>query len=450
MFGFLKKKLSGALKAFTKKVEEETQEPQPETQPDEQHLEHERPIKPAPTAPPQAQESPRKKKRPKPEKTPPHKKQAKQARKQARQTEPKQEQHSIVLDKEQEQRKKPTLEASQTTTATPRPPPPTPKKPAPYEQPPKPQETTSEPSQQTKSEQELQEEKGTSFFGRLKEAFTHTTLSPEKFENIFWDLELALLENNVAVEVIEKIKNDLKDELTNKKHVKRNLEQAIKQRLKQSISELFDVPTFQLENKIKQKKPFIITFIGVNGSGKTTNMAKLAHRLQQQGFSVVMAAADTFRAAAIQQLEEHATKLGIKLIKHEYGSDPAAVAYDAIAHARSKKIDVVLIDTAGRLHSNDNLMNELQKLIRVNKPDLTIFVAEATTGNDAVEQARLFNERVGIDAIILAKTDVDEKGGAAISISYITKKPILFIGTGQGYNDLQPFTPETILHSLEL
>jgi fused signal recognition particle receptor len=163
---------------------------------------------------------------------------------------------------------------------------------------------------------------------------------------------------------------------------------------------------------------------------------------------VVLAAADTFRAAAIQQLEHHAEKLGVKMIKHDYNSDPAAVAFDAVRHAEAKGIDIVIIDTAGRLHSNDNLMNELKKLIKVNKPDLKLFVGESITGNDCVEQAKVYDEIIGIDAIILSKADVDEKGGAALSISYVTKKPVLFIGTGQTYDDLKKFDKKEIMAGL--
>jgi fused signal recognition particle receptor len=164
----------------------------------------------------------------------------------------------------------------------------------------------------------------------------------------------------------------------------------------------------------------------------------------------VLAAADTFRAAAIDQLQLHADKLGVKLIRHDYGSDPAAVAFDAIKHAEAKKIDIVLIDTAGRLHSNINLMDEMKKIMRVAKPDLKIFVGESITGNDCVEQAKHFNDAVGIDGIILAKADVDEKGGAAISVSYVTQKPILFLGIGQEYEDLQQFDKERLLASIGL
>jgi fused signal recognition particle receptor len=293
-----------------------------------------------------------------------------------------------------------------------------------------------------------EEKKG--FFQKITETITTKRISPEKFDEMFWDLELALLENNVAVEVIEKIKIDLKSQLVDKPIPRGKVEETIANSLHISIEDLFKVPQIDLLEKAKQKKPFVICFVGVNGSGKTTSIAKVANYLQSHGLSVVLAAADTFRAAAIDQLQLHADKLGVKLIRHDYGSDPAAVAFDAIKHAEAKKNDVVLIDTAGRLHSNVNLMDEMKKIMRVAKPDLKIFVGESITGNDCVEQAKQFNDAVGVDGIILAKADVDEKGGAAISVSYVTQKPILFLGVGQEYKDLQQFDKERLLASIGL
>jgi len=287
------------------------------------------------------------------------------------------------------------------------------------------------------------------FFGKLKEAFTKKTLTDEKFDELFWELELAMLENNVAVEVIEKIKNDLKDELTSGKVSRMGIEDMITTRLRQSVEELFDVPTFDFLKRVKtSQKPFKICMIGVNGAGKTTTLAKLVYLLKKNDLSVVLAASDTFRAAAIDQLQEHADRLGVKLISQGYNADPAAVAFDAIKHAESKGIDVVIIDTAGRLHSNTNLMAELEKVVRVSKPDLKIFIGESITGNDCVEQATVFDKLVGIDAIILSKADIDEKGGAAISVSYVTGKPILYLGMGQTYDDLVPFDKEKIIDNI--
>ncbi|HIH32515.1 TPA: signal recognition particle-docking protein FtsY [Candidatus Woesearchaeota archaeon] len=294
----------------------------------------------------------------------------------------------------------------------------------------------------------LEEKEG--FFSKITETFTKFNLSEERFEELFWELEVVMLENNVAVEVIEKIKNDMKKELMSGKINRKGVEELILKRLKDSIVELFDIEKIDLMHELKKKKPYIIAVIGVNGSGKTTSIAKLTSMFQKKNLKVVLAASDTFRAAAIQQLEEHATRLNTKLIKHDYNSDPAAVAFDAIKYAEAKQMDVVIIDTAGRLHSNTNLMEELKKVVRVCKPDIKIFVGESITGNDCVEQAKEFDKAVGIDAIILAKADVDEKGGAAISVSYVTQKPIIYLGTGQTYDDLKEFDSRLIIESLEL
>ena len=304
-----------------------------------------------------------------------------------------------------------------------------------------------------KTEEKITEkEPAKGFFSAIKEKIVTTNINEEQFEKLFWDLELALMENNVAVEVIEKIKNDLKEQLVEKPIKRMKVEETITSTLKNSVEELFQNNSIDLIQEIKNKKekPYIIAFFGINGSGKTTSIAKLANMLKEKNISCVLAASDTFRAASIEQLQQHADKLGVKMIKHDYGSDPAAVAFDAIKHAKAKNIDAVLIDTAGRMHSNTNLIDEIKKIIRVAKPDLKIFVGESITGNDCIEQAKTFNEAVGIDGIILAKADVDEKGGAAVSVSYVTKKPILFLGTGQKYGDLQVFNSEVVIKSLGL
>jgi fused signal recognition particle receptor len=307
--------------------------------------------------------------------------------------------------------------------------------------------------QEREDEEELEEEKK-GFFGRLTEGFTLKKLSESKFEDLFFDLEVALLENNVAVEVIEKIKKDLHEELVEKKVKRTQIEEIVGKTLLKSLDEILSVRQIdilgQIAEKRKQNKPFVIVFVGINGSGKTTTIAKMAKYFMNNSMKTVLVAGDTFRAAAIQQLEEHANKLGIKIIKHDYGSDPAAVAFDGIKYAEAKGIDVVLIDTAGRLHSNTNLMDEMKKIIRVSNPDLKLFIGESITGNDCIEQAAQFNSAVEIDGIILSKADVDEKGGAAISVSYVTGKPILFIGTGQTYDSLQRFEKGIVLNNLGL
>ncbi len=291
--------------------------------------------------------------------------------------------------------------------------------------------------------------KKSGFFKKFTQNLTKIKINEDLFEELFWNMELMFLENNIALEVIDKIKQDLFNDLKEKKFTRNTLKKVIIDSLKESLKEVLSFESFDLIEMIKSgSKPFKIVLIGVNGSGKTTTLAKLVYLFNKHNLKSVISASDTFRAAAIQQLEEHADKLGVKIIKHDYGADPAAVAFDAIKHAESKGIDVVLIDTAGRLHSNTNLMQELNKIVRVVKPDLKIFVGESITGNDCVEQAKEFNDAVGIDGIILTKSDVDEKGGAAISISYVTKKPILFIANGQNYADLKRFDPDFLLKQL--
>jgi fused signal recognition particle receptor len=309
------------------------------------------------------------------------------------------------------------------------------------------EEPTKEVAEEVPKEKEPETEEKKGFFGKVKQSFTTKTISADKFETLFWELEMALLENNVSVEVIEKIKVDLQNELVDKP-LPRDVPKKIEETLKRTLTEILTFDKINILEKAKNKKPLVIAFFGINGSGKTTSIAKLANYFKENNLSVVLAACDTFRAAAIQQLEEHANKLDVKMIKHDYGSDAAAVAFDAVKYAEKSNTDVVLIDTAGRLHSNTNLMAELEKIIRVTKPDLKIFIGESITGNDCIEQARKFNELVEMDGAILTKADVDEKGGAPLSIAYTIKKPILFLGMGQEYKDFEEFDKKVILDRL--
>ena len=269
-------------------------------------------------------------------------------------------------------------------------------------------------------------------------------------ENVMWELELALLESDVAMEVVEALKAKLQQRLVGLRVASRGeIAPTIEKALKASLIELLSLETFDLQRLLVQDDgPLVVAFVGVNGTGKTTAIARLAHWLQAQGRSVVLAAADTFRAGAIEQLEVHANKLGCKFIAHQAGGDPAAVAFDAIAHARAKHRDVVLIDTAGRMQTNTNLMDEMAKIQRVAKPNLIMFVGDALAGNDAVEQARQFHATVGIDAVILTKLDVDAKGGAALSIASAIGRPIAFVGIGQDYEDLMPFAAAWVVERI--
>jgi len=265
-------------------------------------------------------------------------------------------------------------------------------------------------------------------------------ISDDKLEELLWELEVGLLESDVAYSVIESIKNDIKEELKFASIQRGKVNEVIEQVLKHAISHVLESNTLDFNEFIKQtEKPIVIMFVGVNGSGKTLSIAKMSTMLKKMGYSSVMAAGDTFRAGAIEQLGIHADKVGVKIIKHGPGSDPAAIAYDAIEHAKAKHKDVVLLDTAGRMQTNVNLMDEMAKIKRVAQPDLILFVGDALAGNDAVEQAKRFNEIVGIDGVILTKVDTDAKGGSALSVAYTIGKPLLFIGVGQEYEDQIPF-----------
>ncbi len=306
-----------------------------------------------------------------------------------------------------------------------------------------------EPKVEEPEEKEFIEKKG--FFKKIKEKVTTKKISESKFDELFNELEMAMLENNVALEVIDKIKEDLKMDLVNVPIKKKDIHNKIQDSLRESIKDLL-VEGEDLIKKVKEnkEKPFVIVFVGVNGSGKTTTIAKLAKKFLDNNLKPVMVASDTFRAAAIHQLEEHGKRIDVKVIKHDYGSDPAAVAFDGVKYAKAHNLDVVLVDTAGRLHSNVNLMDEMKKIVKVAKPDMKIFVGESITGNDCVEQAKSFNEAIKIDGIVLSKADVDEKGGAAISVSFVTREPILYLGNGQKYEDLDRFDSEKIISNLGL
>ena len=275
-----------------------------------------------------------------------------------------------------------------------------------------------------------------------------TELKAEKLRPILEDFNLNLIENDVAVPVADYICGEMEKRLEGvqvkrledrKEIVKTNLHQVLLEILttKEEISLLENV-----ERKRRMNEPYSILFVGINGTGKTTSIAKVAKFFMKKGYSVVLACSDTYRAGSIEQLEEHAKRLGVRMIKHKYGADPAAVAYDTISHAKARGINVVLIDTAGRIQTDRNLMGELGKIKRVINPDVTILTVDALTGNDAVMQAEEFHKTVGIDGTILTKVDADVKGGAALSVTYVTHKPIVFIGTGQTYEDLQDFNPE--------
>ena len=281
----------------------------------------------------------------------------------------------------------------------------------------------------------------------------HRTISDKDIDDILFELEMALLEGDVAMEVAEQIIKSVRGDLVGLKIKRRNdVSDFTREALKKAIENILDIEgkdiNFLLEEAKKTGEPLKIMFVGINGTGKTTTIAKISTYYIEKGYTPVIAASDTFRAGAIEQISHHADKLGVKIIKHKKGADPAAVAFDAVEHAKAKGKELVLVDTAGRMQTNVNLMDEMKKIKRVIKPDLIIYVGDALTGNDSVEQAQKFNDAVGIDGIILTKADADAKGGAALSIGYVIQKPILFLGTGQSYSDIMEFKPEWMVEQI--
>lgn len=335
-------------------------------------------------------------------------------------------------------------------------------------------DNTEEPQEEEESAEEIQEEeepKKSHFWSRNKDNdsseendedeepsgmfsfITAKTISEKHLEDILWELEMGLLEGDVAMEVASAVVDSVKDDLVGRKIKRSNdITEYTYNALRNAVAEIIDIPaksmTEMIEAKKAQGEPLVVMFVGINGTGKTTTIGKLANYYLKKGYTPVIAAADTFRAGAIEQVNYHADKVGVKLIKHQKGSDPAAVAFDAVEHAKAQGKELVLIDTAGRMQTNTNLMDEMKKIKRVAKPDLVVFVGDALTGNDATQQASKFNEAIDLDGVILTKADADSKGGASLSIGYVIKKPILFLGMGQGYDDIKEYDADWMLNQL--
>lgn len=272
-------------------------------------------------------------------------------------------------------------------------------------------------------------------------------LKKSVLDDVLEELELGLLQADVALPVVEELTTKVRADLEGKR-VDRGfkVEDAIDIAFRSAVRQVLEEHAFSLGDVKKAKDgPVVIMFVGINGTGKTTAIAKLAHRLQKHGHSCVLAAGDTFRAGAIEQLTLHSEKLGCKVIKHQAGSDPAAVAYDAVEHAKARRKEFVLVDTAGRMQTNANLMDEMKKIRRVAKPDVVFFVGDSLAGSDAVEQARKFDEAVGIDGVILTKIDADAKGGAALSIAKAIGKPMAYVSYGQEYDEFRRFNVDWMI-----
>ena len=329
-------------------------------------------------------------------------------------------------------------------------------------------EKDDEPEEEEDSE-EPEEEKKSHFWSRNKDKkdvsadgeatggifsfVREKTIQEKHVEDILFELEMELLQGDVAMEVATEVVENVKEDLIGKKIKRSNdITEYTFLALRNAVADIIDIPGKSMTEMIEEKKgtgePLVVMFVGINGTGKTTTIGKLANYYLKKGYTPVIAASDTFRAGAIEQVTHHADNVGVKIIKHQKGSDPAAVAYDAVEHARAQGKELVLIDTAGRMQTNTNLMDEMKKIKRVSKPDLVIFVGDALTGNDATEQAKKFNEAIDIDGVILTKADADSKGGASLSIGYVIQKPIMFLGMGQGYDDIKEYDAEWMLNQL--
>jgi fused signal recognition particle receptor len=269
------------------------------------------------------------------------------------------------------------------------------------------------------------------------------TITEERIDEILDDMEMDLIQADVAVDVLDEMREALKKELAGKKVSTRK---AILKEIRDALVNMLSLPAPKFVPP--PKTPYVILFVGPNGVGKTTTIAKIAHLLGKEGYKSVVAAADTFRAGSIEQTEEWAKKVNARVVKHDYGADPAAVAFDAVKSAEARGDHYVLIDTAGRQETNENLMEQLKKIKRVVKPDLTVYVGEALTGNALLEQLKRFDEELGIDAVILTKMDADTRGGSAFTVALGAKKPLIFVGYGEGAEDLKPFDARELVERI--
>lgn len=311
------------------------------------------------------------------------------------------------------------------------------------------EEKPQEKKEESKAEEPKQKK---SIFKKIHERVTLKKIDKTRFDELFFDIEIALLENNVAQEVVEKIKQQLEIDLVDKPLKRTEVSSIVKSSIKKALEEILDLEKIDLPKLIKNssKKPYIILILGYNGVGKSLTISKIAYFLKNKDFKVILAAGDTFRAAGSSQLAEYAKKVDIPMIKGQTGSDSCSIIYDAVSSAKAKDYDVVLADTAGRVHSNQNLLNELKKIVRVNQPDFNLLVIDSMTGSDVVQQVQEFNKAVKVDALVITKVDTYEKGGALLSAAYILKKPILFLGVGQNMSDLKEYNKELIISSLGL
>jgi fused signal recognition particle receptor len=426
MFDSLKKKLKEGVARLSRKAKEPEKplEKPPEVKPKAKPPKRERPLEVAKVAKPLTE-------RPKPEKPRPTKV-AKEKREPVKEVRP----EPIIEEPPEKESVEEPVEEEKV-----------------IEEPTKEESITEKPIEEEPEVEEIPGRKGR--FARLRgirERVSTREISEGDIDDFFKDSEFELLQSDVALEVADSLKEKLKEKLVESKVKRRKTSDFVSEAFEESLLEIVDQGRVDLEKHIKESgksgKPFLMVFLGFNGSGKTTTIAKIASYLKARGFKPVLAAGDTFRAASIEQLEVHGQRTGVKVIKHQYGSDSAAVIFDAVKYAEKNRFDVVLADTAGRAHTDKNLMDELKKVVRVNNPDLKVLVVDSLTGNDAVEQARQFHEAVGVDCVVMTKTDVNPRGGSILSVVHTIRKPILFLGTGQDYSNIEMFDPKRFVKQL--
>ena len=306
------------------------------------------------------------------------------------------------------------------------------------------------PESRVKKEEKKEKKVNIGIFKKVTSILSRNVkITEQELEEYLEMLELELLEADVAYEVSQEIIEQIKNNLAGIEVPKDKLQETIEEKIKAALISVMDLEGPDIFEQVKNMdKPVKILFVGPNGAGKTTTVAKFTHKFQKQGNSVLMCASDTFRAAAIEQLQVHADRLKVPLIKSKYGADPASVGFDAVNHARKQKIDIVLIDSAGRQDTNYNLMEELKKINRIVKPDYVIYVGESLVGNAIVDQINAFKDTIKIDGVILSKLDCDAKGGSSLSVAHATGIPILYVGVGQGYDDLVRFDPKEIVERM--
>ncbi|MGC8568183.1 MAG: signal recognition particle-docking protein FtsY [Candidatus Micrarchaeia archaeon] len=283
---------------------------------------------------------------------------------------------------------------------------------------------------------------------------TSIHLNDKEIEKFSSNIMNTLLEAEVSYEAAEAFSSDISNTLKGRELPSGKIEESVMEIVKNEVEKVLAkaMPSNDFVSMIKElaskEKPVKLLFLGPNGAGKTTTIAKIAYMLGKEGMQSALSASDTFRAAAIEQLEIHASRLNVPIIKGKYGADPASVAFDAIAYSKARSIDVVLIDTAGRQETNKNLLNEIAKIARVSKPDLAIYIGESTAGSSIIDQIREFDKVVKINGLILTKIDCDLKGGSLLSLAYALGLPIFFIGTGESYESLINYEPRKIVSML--